>query len=243
MQAAGHQRMPAGRIVLALLGMLIGLNASAGSARADERFFMLVFGSQSQPKLLRHTHTWATFVRATSDGPDPAGAALQTVTISWLPRTLEVHVWDPRPEPGVNLGMDDTLRYVMAHGETVNAWGPFEVKPEVWNRAVQVAGILESGQAQYRAISGSRDLLVSDCIHAVAAVDAQFGRNHYPLVRVGKPASRHMARQIMMRSVFDQAQADHRWLIPRLGLDRDPVLVIPPSAIPARPCGLCKLPD
>ncbi len=228
---------------LGLLGLLIALAGSAGSARADERYFVLIFGSQSHPKLLRYTHTWATFVKATGSGVDPGGYALEAVTISWLPRTLEVHVWDPRPEPGVNFDLDQSLRYVLGNGETVNLWGPFEVAPRAWNRAVRVAGILESGQAQYRAISGDRELLVSDCIHAVAAVDAQFGRNHYPLVRVGKPASRHIAREIMQRSVFDQTRSEHRWLIPRLGLDRYPILVVPPTAIPARPCGLCKRPD
>ena len=42
--------------------------------------------------------------------------------------------------------------------------------------------------------------------------------SHFLAIRV-RPASRHIARQVMTRSVFDQWQGDHSWLIPRLGLD------------------------
>ena len=88
---------------------------------------------------------------------------------------------------------------------------------QAYERSLRVKEILDSGQAEYRAISTPRNLLISDCIHAVAAVDPVFGRGHYPLIRVGKPASRYIARQIMTRSVFDQWQSDNSWLISRLG--------------------------
>ena len=75
------------------------------------------------------------------------------------------------------------------------------------------------------------NLLISDCIHAVAAVDPIFGREHYPLIRIGKPASRYIAREIMTRGPargIEQERYDNSWLIPRLGLDRYP------SSRPAR---------
>jgi hypothetical protein len=87
-----------------------------------------------------------------------------------------------------------------------------------WRRILKT--ILESGRAEYRAISTPRNLQISDCIHAVAAVDPVFGRGHYPLIRIGQPARRFIARQIMTRSVFDQWDSDNSWLVPRLGLDR-----------------------
>ena len=59
-------------------------------------------------------------------------------------------------------------------------WGPFEIRPEVHERSLRVKAILESGASQYRAIGTPRDLLVSDCIHAIATVDPVFGRGHYP---------------------------------------------------------------
>lgn len=69
------------------------------------------------------------------------------------------------------------------------------------------------------------------------------GRGHYPLIRIGQPASRYIARQFMTRSAFDQYQTEASWLIPRLGLDRYPIEVIPPQQIPRRGCALCRCPD
>jgi hypothetical protein len=202
----------------------------------------MVFGSQTSPKQLRYTHTWATFVKAVGQGPDLCTYTLQINTISWLPRTLEVHVWRPWPEPGVNLDLYQTLAAMYANRESVTMWGPFVVGKEIFDRSVFVSQVLNSGQAQYRAISGSY-LLTGDCIHAVAAVDPVFGRGHYPLVRIGKPASRFLARQVMTRSPFDQWAYDNSWLIPRLGLDRYPIEVIPPQRIPKQNCALCQCPD
>jgi hypothetical protein len=218
------------------------LLALATPARAGEFYYSMIFGSQSSPKQLQYTHTWAVFIKATGEGTDPNNYSLEYRTISWLPRTLEVHVWDLRPEPGVNLDLYATLAAMCANGESVTMWGPFIVLPQVYERAGRVASVLESGEAQYRAISG-REILISDCIHAVAAVDPVFGRGHYPLIRIGKPASRYIARQAMTRSVFDQYQYDNSWLIPRMGLDRYPIEVIPPRQIPKRNCFFCKCPD
>jgi hypothetical protein len=122
-------------------------------------------------------------------------------------------------------------------------WGPFEMARPVYERSLGVKAILDSGAAEYRAISTPRNLLVSDCIHAVAAVDPVFGRGHYPLIRIGKPASRFIARQVMTRSVFDQYHTHASWLIPWMGLDRYPIEVISPQQIPKRNCALCRRPD
>jgi hypothetical protein len=212
-------------------------------AQAAERYYALIFGSQSSPKLLRYTHTWATFVRVVGEGDDPSGYQVYQHTISWLPATLVIRTWSPVPEPGVNLDLYATLDAVYKNGESVTMWGPFEMAQPVYERSLQVKAILDSGAAQYRAISTARDMLVSDCIHAVAAVDPVFGRGHYPLIRIGKPASRYIARQAMTRSVFDQYQTCAQWLVPRLGLDRYPIEVVPPQQIPKRGCGLCRCPD
>src|SRR4051794_7833216 len=163
---------------------------SAGAARGEERYYAMIFGSQSSPKLLRYTHTWATFIRVVGEGNDPGGYQVYQHTISWLPASLNVRTWSPVPEKGVNLDLGPTIDAVLKNGEHVTMWGPFEMLPEVYERSLRVKAILDSGVAEYRAISTPRNLLVSDCIHAVAAVVPVFGRGHYPLIRVGKPASR-----------------------------------------------------
>jgi hypothetical protein len=216
---------------------------SSGPARGGERYYSMIFGSQSSPKLLRYTHTWATFIRVVGEGDDPSGYQVYQHTISWLPASLDVRTWALLPERGVNLDLYATLEAVYRHGESVTMWGPFEMLPQVYERSLRVKEALDSGVAQYRAISTPRNLRISDCIHAVAAVDPVFGRGHYPLIRVGKPASRYIVRQGMTRSVFDQYQTDASWLIPRLGLDRYPIEVIAPQQIPKRNCVLCRCPD
>ena len=172
-------------------GLVLG--SAAGTARGGEFYYVMIFGSQSSPKLLRYTHTWATFVRAVGEGPDPSNYALQVHTISWLPQSLEIHVWRPWPEPGVNLDLYQTLDVVHASQQSVTMWGPFVIEKEVYDRSLWVLQIIASGAPRYRAISRPGNLLVSDCIHAVAAVDPVFGRGHYPLIRIGKPASRYIA--------------------------------------------------
>jgi hypothetical protein len=212
------------------------------TANGEEYYYAMIFGSQSSPKLLRYTHTWATFFRAVGEGPDLRNYSVQANTISWLPRSLDVRVWRLKPEPGVNLDLYQTLSYVYSNGESVTMWGPFVVTKQLYDRSLAVVQIAASGAAQYRAISTATDMLVADCIHAVAATDPVFGRQHYPLVRIGKPASRYIARQIMVRSPFDQYRYDNSWLIPRVGLNRYPIEVIPPQQIPKDDCFLCRCP-
>ena len=219
------------------------LGFSAVSARAEERYFLLIFGSQSSPKTLKRSHTWATFVKAVGEGPDLSTYALEVNTISWLPASLDVKVFRPWPEKGVNFDLEQTLNFVYSDRQGVTMWGPFVIAQPIYERSLQVRQIAESGRAEYRAISNGRDMLISDCIHALAAVDPAFGRNHYPLIRIGKPASRYVARQIMARSLFDQYQYDNSWLVARLGLCRYPIQVVSPRTIPNRSCLLCTLPD
>jgi hypothetical protein len=227
--------------------MAIVLSAASADAAAAERYYVLVFGSQSHPKLLRYTHTWATFVRAVGEGDDPSGWDLYQHTISWLPQTLEVRVWNPFPEPGINLDLYQTLGAVAAHNERVTLWGPFVITPDIYEQSLRIYQIVQSGIPQYRAISTSSDLLISDCIHAVAAVDPIFGRDHYPLVRIGNPASRFIAREIVVRSIanrgIDQAAFDNSWLIPRLGLNCYSIAVVFPQQIPQEPCFFCRCPE
>jgi hypothetical protein len=47
----------------------------------------------------------------------------------------------------------------------------------------------------------------------------------------------------MTRSVYDQWEGDHSWLIPRLGLDRYPIEFVLPRQIPKENCFLCRHPD
>jgi hypothetical protein len=181
-------------VAIALLGLT--LTTIAGETKGDEYYYAMIFGSQSKPKLLQYTHTWATFIRAVGEGPDAKNYSVYQHTISWLPQSLDVRTRSLLPEPGVDLDLYQTLDAVDRDGEQVTMWGPFQLHQLVYERSLGVKQILESGAAEYRAISTPRNLLVSDCIHAVAAIDPIFGRDHYPLIRTGKPASRHIPARL-----------------------------------------------
>ena len=211
-----------GRIAAPLLTLLC-LMGAPGRADGSDLFYMMIFGSESDPKQLRLTHTFATFVRATGEGTDPAAYALTAHTISWLPRALDVRVRRLHPEPGVNLDLDSTIRVVTHDGESVTMWGPYQITPQIYNRSIEVVNKLNSGRELYRAFDGPINDEISNCIHAVADVDPLYGRRRYPLNRVGKPASAFIAKQFIKRSRYDQTALDHGWLVPRLGLTQYPI--------------------
>lgn len=211
------------RSLAALTICALALLGDARSAEGADFFYMLVFGSESDPKRLRLTHTYATFVRATGDGPDIANYALTVHTISWLPRSMVVRVRQVHPEPGVNLDLHPTMQFVLKSHESVTMWGPYLITREIYNRSIEVLNKLNSGRELYRAVDGPLNNLISDCIHAVGDVVPEFGRRRYTLDKVGKPASAFIAQQIVRRSRFDQSQFDNSWLISRLGLRVYPI--------------------
>src|SRR5689334_7001698 len=87
----------------AILGLYLA--TAAAETRGDEFYYVMIFGSQSHPKLLQYTHTWGTFVRAVGEGPDANNYVLYQHTISWLPESLDVRTWSLLPERGVNLDL------------------------------------------------------------------------------------------------------------------------------------------
>jgi hypothetical protein len=200
----------------------------APSAAADEAYYSIVFGSESTPKRLQFTHTWVTYVKVVGDPSDPAKLQITYHTISWLPATLKVRVLSLHPEPGVNLDLFATLDYVLSNGESVDCWAPMRITKYLYERSLFQYGRLMRGEALYQAADPPNDD-VYDCIHANSALDPIFGQGHYPLIRVGKPASAYIVKQIGKRGLLFDPAEDTRWLISRLGIDRYPVRVIWPE--------------
>jgi hypothetical protein len=215
-------------LLLALLGL------AAAPARAGEFCYLMVFGSQSVPTHIKYTHSFATFVRATGQGPCADAYTLEVRTISWYPASLEVVAAALLPEPGVNLDLHTTLRVVLAHGERVSLWGPYRVDPDLFNRAWHQASLLESGQVRYKAIdSGFPTDRVTNCIHAVLALDEGY-RPHLLSPGFGEPASRFITQRLSPW-VLDGG-ARHDWVAARLGLCAYPLVRrdLPPCTGPVR---------
>ncbi len=202
----------------------------AGLARTvappGERYFLIVFGSQSAPKRPKYTHTWATIVRVTGcDGP--GSPVLDEHTISWMPASLDIKPLARSPEPGTNLGLHFTIEEMLRQKERVSVWGPYEVGPGLYQRFLVQKQFLESGQIGYQCIDaiGEASRLGNgcDCIHAFTDMDPLYSRNRYPLSYFGDSASRHIVRQLHTRPVIIDPHADHGWLLPLLGLEHYPL--------------------
>jgi len=193
-------------------------------APAGERYFMIVYGSQSKPKVPKFTHTWATVVR-TNGCP---GTVLDHHTISWMPATLDIHPYRFRVEPGANLGMKESLDVRFGFKERISIWGPYEIRVGIYRKFLMQKEFLESGQVGYQCIDtigeAARTGGGSDCYHALTDSDAKFDRGHYPLSRYGEDASESIVEQLQTRQALYEPWIAHDWLLPALGIDQYPVI-------------------
>ncbi len=197
---------------------LLALFALAGSARAEEQYYVVLFGSEKDSIEARYAHSFATFVRAA--GP---GCVLEAHNISWLPRTLDVHLFRALPEPGVNLGLHATLRYALANHERVSMWGPFRIERTLYERALAQARRLEGGAVRYKAVdTGYPTRRVSNCIHALSDLAEE-----EPRLRVGTPWFGEVASYLIAlqfeRWIIDPEQT-HPWVAEALGLGGYPII-------------------
>lgn len=191
--------------------------------RAGEAYYLLLFSSQRIPNESNHAHTFATFVRASwdGDGPRPGAPALEVCTISWLPVSGPIRSRALLPERGRNCSMEETLVRVLGDGQHVSMWGPYEIEPELYERATRQAALLESGRVRYRANDGGRrSERVCNCIHAVGAV-ANGNGLHWISPWWGEPAG-WVVLLNMRPWVIDPCRT-HPWVGSALGLDAYPL--------------------
>lgn len=194
-------------------------------APPGERFYVFFFGSHDALHRPKYTHSWATLVRATDvPGGEPA---LEAHTISWLPTSLDIRPLSREVEPGFNMELQDTLKYVIGNKEKVYMWGPYEVWHGAAYRFRVQKDFLDSGAVGYQCDDvigeAARYGTGCDCIHAITDLDPVYARERYPLSYYGAPATANMVRRFMKSPVFIDPPTTHDWLICRLGLDEYPI--------------------
>jgi hypothetical protein len=192
----------------------------------NERFYLLVFGSQSQPIRPKYTHSWVTGVRVVDQGPGQP-PVIEASSISWMPATLDIHPLRFRVEPGVNLDLCSTIRMARDNSERISLWGPYEIRPGLYRKLLIQKDFMESGQIGYQCIDTigeARRGTGCDCIHAITDCDAQYSRQAYPLSRFGERASAYMVRQIMERGGVIDSCTTHDWLLKPLGIADCPIV-------------------
>ncbi len=200
----------------------------------DERFFLMLFGSQDQSRNPAYTHTWATLVRvrAAEAGrcgtttPGAVDPALEVETISWLPAKLAIDAFKLRVEPGANVDLHTTIKNSLATNQEIAVWGPYEVWHGYAHRFRTQKEFLETGAIGYQCIDSigeARRGTGCDCIHAVTDMDPLYKRWRYPLAFYGQPATANLVRRLMHSPIFIDPPTTHDWLLPRLGLDAYPI--------------------
>ncbi len=198
--------------------------ASANPVNAGEVYYVMVFASQQIPPRPNYAHSFATFVHATWEGPEPCpqSPTLEAHTISWLPANLIVRTGALFPECGHNFDLYETLRYVYQNDERVSMWGPYQIEKELYDRAMRQIALLESAQVLYKADDvGRKSNRVSNCIHAVSSVAEGYR------LRIAEPGFGQTASFAITKHfrpwIIDQDQV-HAWIGSALDLDKYPIV-------------------
>jgi hypothetical protein len=104
----------------------------------------------------------------------------------------------------------------------VSLWGPYQIEPDLYGRALKQIGLLESGQVQYKANDAwHRADRVSNCIHAVSTVADG------PWLRVLSPGWGETASYVVLRRLLPwviDCDHVHPWVGSALGLDAYPLI-------------------
>jgi hypothetical protein len=208
------------RLAASAVGVML-LFLTARPAAAQDRYYLWVFASQSEPKLPRYTHTWAVFARI------PGGCAprpFSAFTISWMPATLDLRPYALLPEQGVNLDLQATLRFICCQGERISVWGPYQIDACLYERAVQQKARLESGVVRYRAVDPVLRRDISDCIHAVSDIADQSRLLYIEGVICGEASGRRIAHVFWRRGLTCPPAEDLAWAEHALGMTSYPII-------------------
>lgn len=191
----------------------------------DERYYILLFASQSTPRVPARSHTWAMAIKVTqTPGAEPH---IETHTISWLPDSMNVRWWKFTVEPGSNFSNEFSIEHALKTRQRVSAWGPYEIWPGLYQRFVVQKAFLDSDAIGYQCTDAIGEAARygngCDCFHAISDMDPYFDRGRYPLRYFGDRATLNIVRQLQTRSTLINPEVTHDWLFGALGLDRYPI--------------------
>jgi hypothetical protein len=76
----------------------------------------------------------------------------------------------------MNLDLDQTLNFARDISARAYEWGPYRIRPELYERSLRQIERLNNGRIQYKVLDGAwRPDAASNCVHAVSDVDADDG--------------------------------------------------------------------
>jgi hypothetical protein len=122
------------------------------------RYFLVVWGYQGPDNDVVQSHTFASFYK----GDDLSKGTIKPATISWLPAAGVVHFFGS--EKGRNFTLAQTLKMACRSGREVKSWGPYEIEPALYRRALKRIRLLNSGHVLYSMIDTAPGTM--NCIDA-----------------------------------------------------------------------------
>jgi hypothetical protein len=213
---AGRARGSRWPLLVATAILLCGL--APGAARAEDLYYMMVFGSQQLPARAKYCHSFAVFVRAIEDVPGSRRYRLESHTISWMPVSYEIRLAALLPECGFNADLPTTFAWTRATCQRVSMWGPYQIQSDLYCRALEEEALLNSGDVWYKAIdTGYPTDFACNCIHAVSSIAGGY-RMRVLSPSFGETASWYLTRRLSPW-IIDCFQR-HDWIAAALGIDR-----------------------
>jgi hypothetical protein len=201
---------------LMCLATMLAATLAPAWAWAGDRYFLVVYATETSPNRTRTSHTFATFVRKTTVDGSPS--VWESHTISWLPQTLVIRPLALRPEAGINLGLHESIAWARQYCASLSIWGPYEITPCLYERALARAAELESGCIRYVIYDHPRKPNVAvDCIHALAGAQRDDG-----LLTTGLRRGSEASYRVLLHfssSIID-AGTTHDEVLTALGLDQ-----------------------
>ena len=163
----------------------IFLSKNDAPLQAEDRHYMLIFASHHQSDRPPLCHTFALFVKATekeqavlqvvksdSKVEQLKNYDIETHSISWMPQSLDIEPLRRTPVRGINLDLAGSIRLANSQNAPVTMWGPFLIKKELYDMAVQQEQRLNRGAIGYIMLDRRyRGQGASNCIHAVSDLD------------------------------------------------------------------------
>src|SRR5262245_50904325 len=119
-----------------LLSLVVSCASHSSSVWAEDKpdpahYYMAIFSSQRDPNQPRFAHTFTTFVKAMPRDGKVGDDQIETVTISWMPATLNIAILSRQAEPGTNLDLEGSIAMAQKVGARVSMWGPYQIRKDL----------------------------------------------------------------------------------------------------------------
>ena len=195
---------------------------AATNAPAQETYYVIIFSTQQAQPTPKYSHTFATFIRVMPCCAAAGACCVESHTISWMPASLQIRIHALLPEKGVNLELDPSFRWAVETGQRISMWGPYQIKPELYRRAMEQLCRLKAGRVRYKAVdTGYFTGIASNCIHGVSS-SVGGTKVHVTSPNYGETASYYVLQR--MRRWVINPDCKHEWLVSALGLNCYPII-------------------